>query len=270
MRSMMRKLGPKLTLVAAVLAVGLIQAREVRADGPPPPPLISIYQMNAYNGDLMVTVWADPTTGALPDNAYVRVTDTNGDLVNKVPFTPVPGEQVVWIPGAFTPRPSDVLTLPIERDIDIYGGHYGEIFASTGAVVILPTTPAQPVVSKPRRVLAKKYCYLHLINIKCYETESNGSASDDAYMKVNLATIWRRWMSPDEDDPIDEWLLMEENQGDFKVELWDDDWPDSDDHLGTYLIKREETIVPRHLDFTEDGANYRLFYEVRCFDQPLP
>lgn len=266
---MMRKLSPKLTLAAAILAVGLIQAREVRADSPPPPPVININQMNAYGGDLAITLSADPTTGDLPDTAYVEVFDPNGDPVTLVPFTPVPGQQTVWVPGALTPRTTDPAGLPIEREIDVFGGYYEEVYAAAGVTATFVGTGG-PVVSRPRRPLPKKYCYLHLISIKCYETESNGDWSDDAYMKVNLTEIWRRWMSPEEEDPIDEWLLMGEGQGDFKIELWDDDSPDSDDHLGTHWIKREATVVPRHVDFTLDGANYRLFYEVRCFRRPLP
>ena len=262
----MKTLSPKLTLAAAVLTLGLIQAQAVRADSPPPPPIISLYQMNAYGTDLVVTVWADPTTGDLPGTAHVRVTDTNGDLVSKVPFTPVSGEQTVWIPGALSPRPGDLAGSPIERDLDVYGGEYREIYDSTGIVV--SSGPGNTVTRRRQRVLATKYCYLHLIKIICYTTESSGD--DHAYLKINLAEYWRRWMGEDDSYEFGTWILMGENQGDFKIELWDDDSPDSDDHLGTHFIKREETVVERSIDFTEDDAHYKLFYEVRCFDEPLP
>ena len=202
----MKTISLKLMLAAAVLTVGLAPVREARADSPPPPPVISIYHMNAYGGDLEVTLWADSTTGDLPGTAYVRVTDTNGDLVNKVPFTPVSGMQTVWVPGAFTARPSDVLTLPIERDLDVYGGLYSEIFASTGSALISPTAGAGPVISKPRRVQAKKYCYLHLIKIICYKTESSGA--DHAYMKINLGEFWRHDMDEWNTYEFGDWIPM--------------------------------------------------------------
>jgi hypothetical protein len=254
--------------LTTLLVAGAIQAQEAFADGPPPAPVIAVSHMAASGNDLIVTLSAETATSALPPTASLEVTDANDDTLTIINFTPMPGEQMVSVPGVLAPQPSDMGEWPLQRNLDVFGGPYEEIYAETGISVL---APAGPVVSTPRRPAKKaQYCYLHLISIHCYETESFWSG-DDAYLKLNGNEIWRDSnMNAGDDDTIDRWFLMGETAGPFKLELFDDDSPDADDWLGTLTVPREKTVVSRHFDFTEDGAHYRLYYEVRCFKKPLP
>ena len=52
-----------------------------------------------------------------------------------------------------------------------------------------------------------------------------------------------------------------------EVKLWDEDWPDPDDFLGSVII---DTSLIDHAtaSFTQEGANYQLLYSVA--DVPIP
>ncbi|MZD16951.1 MULTISPECIES: hypothetical protein [Streptomyces] len=47
--------------------------------------------------------------------------------------------------------------------------------------------------------------------------------------------------------------------GDVNVELWEEDWPDPDDYLGTVTIPANATGA-RTGEFTRDEAHYTLHY----------
>ncbi len=99
-----------------------------------------------------------------------------------------------------------------------------------------------------------------LDRLVCLDTEDT-FGSDEAFLRYNGELVFgpRKIKEGQSRDinvtrPIDVRAL---------VQLFDDDSPDGNDHLGTIEILRGEVGAgQRSVGFTGDGANYLLFYRV--------
>jgi hypothetical protein len=105
---------------------------------------------------------------------------------------------------------------------------------------------------------------LVLEQLKCYETEDWGS--DECRLEVFVDGALQPPLNRTLDDG-DKWTLNRSYtfSRQVKVQLWDEDSPDSDDNLGEAFI---DTNFRNHAtaSFTRDDANYKLWYSV--FDAP--
>jgi hypothetical protein len=102
---------------------------------------------------------------------------------------------------------------------------------------------------------------LRLISIVCNTTEDTGGA-DETYLLVSGVKQWGQPMN--DNDVADLGALPDIPFGTkARVDLYDQDSPDEDDHLGTFYA-RPGMIGQGELEYTffEDGANYRLTYQV--------
>jgi len=105
--------------------------------------------------------------------------------------------------------------------------------------------------------------YLKLISLDCIDQEDD-TGPDEPYLVINGKKIDCGSMSEGQSKS----LL---NEGMFKfdgnilVNLWDYDWPDSDDNLGQGRITATDAIDPEReltTKFKKDDAEYNLNYKV--------
>lgn len=110
-----------------------------------------------------------------------------------------------------------------------------------------------------------EYCTIQLVKLECIQPE--GFVTLDAiYFKIN----GQEWPSqrlrmgleyPYKERDLEGYADIDFS-GSITIELWDDDTWDPDDFLGSHTIScvYDESGVVR---FTEDGANYKLYYRVK-------
>lgn len=97
---------------------------------------------------------------------------------------------------------------------------------------------------------------VNLRTLICYETEDL-TGGDNVYLKINGQTVWSAEDSIDCDHDAPQNLPVNRlaRTGDT-VSLYDDDWPDDDDHLGSDTVEGDRGS----LVFNLDGALYTLDY----------
>ena len=105
-------------------------------------------------------------------------------------------------------------------------------------------------------------CVLQLVGLECITPE--GYAFPDAiYFKIYGEKWPSNRLQMTQGDYVDlEGYADIEFSGSIRIELWDDDTWDPDDFLGenTISCSYDSDGVVR---FTEDGANYKLYYRVK-------
>jgi hypothetical protein len=103
---------------------------------------------------------------------------------------------------------------------------------------------------------------LKLKSLYCHKTEDT-SGSDEAYLVVNGEQIWGDQPINDEDPrPINIELDFSKQ---VEIKLYDRDTGifDRDDYLGTVTVTADQADQgEKQGKFTEDGADYTLYYEV--------
>lgn len=111
---------------------------------------------------------------------------------------------------------------------------------------VVPATAAQ----------ATQRATVNLRTLTCYETEDL-TGGDNVYLKINGQTVWSAADSVDCDHDNPKTLPVNRlaRTGDT-VSLYDDDWPDGDDHLGSDTVEGDRGS----LFFNLDGALYTLDY----------
>jgi hypothetical protein len=101
---------------------------------------------------------------------------------------------------------------------------------------------------------------LQLIRIVCNETED--FFGDETYLQVNGRTIFEADMDDGDTQELGNLPPMKFRKN-ISLDLYDDDAPDGDDHLGTVTIGRTELGKGvQQATFADDDANYTLFYKV--------
>lgn len=107
----------------------------------------------------------------------------------------------------------------------------------------------------------KLFCELTLETLKCLTTESS-LGPDHCRLEVFtdgvLEMSLRRNLNNQETWTINSSYLFTERA---KVKLWDEDWPDPDDLLGTVFIEAQP-CQESTLSISGGDADYRLFYRV--------
>jgi hypothetical protein len=253
-------------------ALGLLSAGLAAAQYPPPPPFVAVESLTATGVDLGVNVVWQPGAGELPAGATLEVADSNGYDVTAVSFKPEWGPQTIWIPGALAPLPSDASDQPLRRNLELLTSPDQEILVTTD---LAQYTAGGPVVSQVRTIEKKKkmWCYLHLVSIKCLDTED--SSTDEVYINVNNSKIFGDTdMSSGQEASINRWFCIGSVPGNFStqvVKIYDYDTIGSDDLLGTLnVMSPNPTGGVISVNFNENGSHYILRYEVRCFRQRRP
>ena len=103
---------------------------------------------------------------------------------------------------------------------------------------------------------------LKIKSLYCETTEDN-SGPDEAYLVVNGEQVWGAQSINDrEPRPID---IEIDFSTSAEIKLYDEDTGifDKDDHLGTVTVTADLAGQGEQQGmFTEDGANYTLYYEV--------
>jgi hypothetical protein len=101
-----------------------------------------------------------------------------------------------------------------------------------------------------------------LSRLHCVKMED--SSEDEVQLRTHVGRIW----PPDGDFTITENVSAFLDvpivlAGPVNVELWEEDWPDPDDHLGTITISPDEAFQGQKVQhFTNDDAHYELWYSV--------
>ncbi|MBL8085016.1 MAG: hypothetical protein JNN26_20510 [Candidatus Obscuribacter sp.] len=104
---------------------------------------------------------------------------------------------------------------------------------------------------------------LKLISLFCKDQEDD-TGPDEPYLIIDGKKIDCSPMSEGDTRNLSQ-VGVFPFDGNIVVRLWDEDWPDSDDDLGTYTIKAPEQLDPeRELEaqFKRDDAEYYLRYKV--------
>jgi hypothetical protein len=95
--------------------------------------------------------------------------------------------------------------------------------------------------------------------MSCERTEDEGA--DELYLICNGERIWNGDLNVGQFADLQ---LTRPIRGQALVDLFDEDWPDSDDFLGRIVINESEAGQPQHSQtFTLDEAHYTLHYKVR-------
>jgi hypothetical protein len=125
-----------------------------------------------------------------------------------------------------------------------------------GAAVPAAATEASPGGGAGAASATVKAAQVNLIRITCYETE-DVSAGDEPYIQVNGTTVWSAADSVDcdHDAPASREVNRLAKTGDT-VSVYDEDFPDSDDHLGSDVVEGDRGT----LFFNLDGALYTIDY----------
>jgi hypothetical protein len=118
------------------------------------------------------------------------------------------------------------------------------------------------VVPTPRPVAAHTTpFYVHLISLKCFETE-DWSGADEPFLIVGNSRVWSGSLNNGKTADLTHIPAIQFYQQ-IEVALYDDDSPDDDDWLGEGIIYKEQSYEGIYsLYFNYDGANYRLTYQV--------
>ena len=103
---------------------------------------------------------------------------------------------------------------------------------------------------------------VRFISLRCLTTEDN-SGPDEAYLIADGRKIWgRQDINNGQTADLRQVAPIRFEQR-VKLELWDYDWPDSDDWLGDVVITADQAGRGElTVTFTEDGASYVLTYIV--------
>lgn len=97
---------------------------------------------------------------------------------------------------------------------------------------------------------------VNMHTLTCYETE-DVTGGDEVYLQINGQTVWSSadTIDCDHNAPTTRPVNRLAKSGDT-ISLYDSDWPDADDHLGSDTIEGDRGT----LTFNLDDALYTLDY----------
>ncbi|SPE58051.1 hypothetical protein SNS2_3691 [Streptomyces netropsis] len=100
-----------------------------------------------------------------------------------------------------------------------------------------------------------------LLTLSCQTTEDSTGA-DEAYLNFNGSRIFGPTSINDGESR--EIGVFRTFFGQATVDLFDEDSPDADDHLGGIIVRSSEAGLGQRVQaFTGDDAHYTILYEVR-------
>jgi hypothetical protein len=98
-----------------------------------------------------------------------------------------------------------------------------------------------------------------LIRMTCQQTEDEGE--DELYLLYGGGKVWEGSMNVGWNATLN---ITRPIVGEAYIDLFDEDWPDSDDYLGRITVRESEVDQgERTQTFTRDDAHYTLHYKVR-------
>jgi hypothetical protein len=98
-----------------------------------------------------------------------------------------------------------------------------------------------------------------LVRLTCESTEDEGE--DELYLIHNGENVWSGAMNVGQSRDLG---IVRPIHGQSVVDLFDEDWPDSDDFLGRVVIPEGEVGQGEKTQvFPLDEAHYTLYYKVR-------
>ncbi|BDS10458.1 hypothetical protein [Aureispira anguillae] len=110
-----------------------------------------------------------------------------------------------------------------------------------------------------------------LKEMKCFETEDI-SGGDEIRLQIIVDGKSTTTLRNGDFDNQEVWTLNRSFtfSHSLQLRLHDEDWPDSDDHLGTHNLPTGITLLDATLSFTEDDADYELIFDLIPQNQTLP
>ena len=112
----------------------------------------------------------------------------------------------------------------------------------------------------PTATFAAPTSSVRLVRLECHNTEDSTGA-DEAYLNYNGNRVFG--IKKINDGQSRNIGVVKSLSGTATVSLYDEDWPDGDDFLGSIIIRADERGTGlRSQNFTRDGAFYTLFYRV--------
>jgi hypothetical protein len=114
----------------------------------------------------------------------------------------------------------------------------------------------QPIFKEEKNDMPR----LRLISLVCHTTEDSGD--DEAYLRVRGERVWGGEMSNEQEVSLEGVPSINFSRR-ARIDLYDEDSPDADDHLGTTYARRSH-IGQGELEheFTGDEAHYTLTFRV--------
>ena len=138
--------------------------------------------------------------------------------------------------------------------------------------VFIPSNPAAfsssaaPVVIFVVITSTQAVARVRLLRLACQQTEDS-TGPDEAYLKINGETVFGP-VSINDGQTANIGISIPFDVV-ARVELFDEDSPDSDDPLGVIIISEDEAGTgEKAQDFKEEGASYTLFYAVEATAPP--
>ena len=101
---------------------------------------------------------------------------------------------------------------------------------------------------------------LELISIHCIKTEGQ-VFNDNIYIKVNGDKVWQSTMAAGQKKSLRN-VGSKSFKGTIKIEVWDDDTFDPDDHIGTFEAELIDIGKERTQPLKYGTADYKLTYKV--------
>lgn len=102
---------------------------------------------------------------------------------------------------------------------------------------------------------------LRLISLAC-NTQEDYTGSDDAYLRVDGQKVWSHRMRSGQSEPLNGVPLIPFSER-ARIELWEYDSWDPDDHLGTsYATEFQKGQGNLEARFSNYGTDYVLTYIV--------
>lgn len=100
-------------------------------------------------------------------------------------------------------------------------------------------------------------------SIKCYE-QQDFTGDDDIRLEIKADGASIDTLDNDNFDTGEIWTLNKTYSFSDKIvlKMYEEDWPDSDDHLGTHTINTDTPLRNSTVSFTKDGADYELIFDL--------
>ena len=130
-------------------------------------------------------------------------------------------------------------------------------------LLVLVLLPLLTVATTPGAVSAQAAPrYVQLISLKCHVAEEYPFA-DEPYIRIGGVTVWSGSLSEGQVANLT-WVPARQFTNQVPIDLYDDDWPDSDDWLGTNTaFSTSAGLGYLTVPFTQNGVYYTLTYEIR-------
>ena len=130
----------------------------------------------------------------------------------------------------------------------------GAVAISAALLGIVPAAMAGASTAAPAQDRSAAAKTVTLGMLQCIRSEDRGGEGDELYIRVDGKKIWT---SADSVGDGDEIAVNRKVAVGSTVALYDDDWPDGDDFLGSDIVEGDRgTLV-----FNNDDAKYFLDYD---------